>query len=96
MGKFDDIIAHLPDLAALTSTRVDDVHPDDIFTATDGDDDTLTVAYFVRDECDGSPIIGAFHFHTPPGGVVIDLAAAEELAEWLVMFIDQAKGAKLS
>lgn len=95
IGKFAAITAHLPELAALTSARIDDVHPDDILTTTDGDGDTLRVGYFVRDECDGSPISAGFHLHTPPGGVLISLDVAEHLAEWLVMFIDQAKEAEL-
>lgn len=94
MGKFDDVIAEggAGDLAALTSSPLDDVHEDDLITFTDGDGADLTVAYYIRDECDStSPLVVGIHFATPANGAALSIEAAEQLAEWLVGYVDQAK-----
>lgn len=97
MGKFAEIVGEgCEDLEALTAQPIHEIHPDDQMFHTDADGDQLRVTYFVRDNCDGSPIAAGFHFATTPDGVVLDLEAAERQAEWLQMFIEQAREAKLS
>ncbi|WP_405061935.1 hypothetical protein OG474_09840 [Kribbella sp. NBC_01505] len=97
MGAFDDAVAGLDDLAEMTSAVFDDVNPDDVIQAKDGDGDTITFAYFVRSLADvDEGAVAGFHLQTTAPGCVLSIEAAEYLVEYFQERILRAREAGLA